>query len=91
MNFGERLRNIREDKDMTQQQVADLIPMNQSNYSKLERNIQQPSLQQLVRIIEIFDITLDELLGIDSSIYLDKKISDFEKEVTTIYEKYFRD
>ena len=75
---------------MTQQQVADLIPMNQSNYSKLERNIQQPSLQQLVRIIEIFDITLDELLGIDSSIYLNKKISDFEKEVTTIYEKYFR-
>ena len=49
MNFGERLRNIREDKDMTQQQVADLIPMNQSNYSKLERNIQQPSLQQLVQ------------------------------------------
>lgn len=90
MNFGERLRNIREDKDMTQQQVADLTPMNQSNYSKLERNIQQPSLQQLVRIIEIFDITLDELLGIDSSIYLNKKISDFEKEVTTIYEKYFR-
>ena len=90
MNFGERLRNIREDKDMTQQQVADLIPMNQSNYSKLERNIQQPSLQQLVRIIEIFDITLDELLGLDSSIYLNKKISDFEKEVTTIYEKYFR-
>ena len=91
MNFGERLRNIREDKDMTQQQVADLIPMNQSNYSKLERNIQQPSLQQLIRIIEIFGITLDELLGIDSSIYLEKKISDFEKEVTTIYEKYFKE
>ena len=91
MNFGERLRNIREDKDMTQQQVADLIPMNQSNYSKLERNIQQPSLQQLIRIIEIFDITLDELLGIDSSIYLEKKITDFEKEVTTIYEKYFKE
>lgn len=76
---------------MTQQQVADLIPMNQSNYSKLERNIQQPSLQQLIRIIEIFDITLDELLGIDSSIYLEKKIADFEKEVTTIYEKYFKE
>ena len=91
MNFGERLRNIREDKDMTQQQVADLIPMNQSNYSKLERNIQQPSLQQLIRIIEIFDITLDELLGIDSSIFLEKKIADFEKEVTTIYEKYFKE
>ena len=91
MNFGERLRNIREDKDMTQQQVADLIPMNQSNYSKLERNIQQPSLQQLIRIIEIFGITLDELLGIDSSIYLEKKIADFEKEVTTIYEKYFKE
>lgn len=91
MNFGERLRNIREDKDMTKQQVADLIPMNQSNYSKLERNIQQPSLQQLIRIIKIFDITLDELLGIDSSIYLEKKIADFEKEVTTIYEKYFKE
>ncbi|MBQ2891548.1 MAG: helix-turn-helix transcriptional regulator [Bacilli bacterium] len=90
MNFGERLRSIREDKDMTQQQVADLIPMNQSNYSKLERNLQQPSLHQLTRIIEIFDITLDELLNIDSSVYLENKIADFESEVSSIYEKYFK-
>ena len=89
MDFGDRLRNIREDKDMTQQQVSDLIPMNQSNYSKLERNIQQPSLHQLTRLTEIFDITLDELLGIDSSIYLKNRIEEFKKENEKLFNKYF--
>ena len=76
MNFGDRLRRFREEKDITQKQMAEQIPMNQSNYSKIERNTQQPSLDQLIRIVEILDITLDELLGIDSSIYLKRKVKE---------------
>lgn len=90
MNFGDRLRRFREEKDITQQQMAELIPMNQSNYSKIERNIQQPSLDQLIRIVEILNITLDELLGIDPSIYLKRKVKEIEKDIETIYNQVFK-
>lgn len=90
MNLGERLRNIREDLDMTQQEVADLIPMNQSNYSKLERNIQQPSLPQLIRLAEIFNVTIDELLGIDSTQFVKDKITDLENKLEVIYNEFFK-
>ena len=90
MNLGERLRNIREDLDMTQQEVADLIPMNQSNYSKLERNIQQPSLPQLIRLAEIFNVTIDELLGIDSTQFVKDKITDLENKLELIYNEFFK-
>ena len=39
MNIGEKIRNAREDMDLSQRDMANLIPMNQSNYSKIERVI----------------------------------------------------
>ena len=90
MNFGDRLRRFREEKDITQKQMAEQIPMNQSNYSKIERNTQQPSLDQLIRIVEILNITLDELLGIDPSIYLKKKVKEIERDIESIYNQVFK-
>ena len=56
MNIGEKIRNAREDKDLYQSDMARLIPMNQSNYSKIERGIQEPNLEQLKRICEILQL-----------------------------------
>lgn len=53
MKIGEKIRNAREDMDLSQRDMANLIPMNQSNYSKIERDIQEPSLEQLRRICQI--------------------------------------
>ena len=44
MTIGEKIRNTREDMDLSQSDMAKLIPMNQSNHSKIERNIQEPKL-----------------------------------------------
>lgn len=64
MRIGEKIRNAREDLDMSQNDVAMLIPMNQSNYSKIERDIQEPNLEQLKRICEILKLDPKYLLGI---------------------------
>ena len=37
---------------INQQDMAERIPMNQSNYSKIERDLQEPNLEQLKRIVE---------------------------------------
>ena len=65
MKIGIKIKNAREDKDMSQSEVASLIPMNQSNYSKIERDIQEPSLEQLKRICQILKIDPRYLLDLD--------------------------
>ena len=51
--------------DLSQRDVASLIPMNQSNYSKIERDVQQPSMEQLRRICQILKLDPRYLLGLD--------------------------
>ena len=56
MRIGEKIRNQREDMDLSQRDMAKLIPMNQSNYSKIERDVQEPSIEQLRRICQILKL-----------------------------------
>ena len=53
--MGEKIRNVCEDMDLLQSDMAKLIPMNQSNYSKIERNVQEPSMEQFRRICQILN------------------------------------
>ena len=65
MNIGEKIRNAREDLDLLQSDMARLIPMNQSNYSKIERNVQEPSIEQLRKICQILRLDPRYLLELD--------------------------
>ena len=64
INIGEKIRNRREDMDLSQRDIAKLIPMNQSNYSKIERDIQEPSMEQLRRICQILKLDPRYLLNL---------------------------
>lgn len=64
MTLGEKIRNAREDMDLLQSDMAKLIPMNQSNYSKIERNIQEPNIEQLKRICQILKLDPRYLLDL---------------------------
>ncbi len=64
MNIGEKIRNAREDMDLSQRDIANLIPMNQSNYSKIERDVQEPNLEQLRRICQILNLDPRYLLNL---------------------------
>ena len=77
MNIGEKIRNAREDMDILQSDMARLIPMNQSNYSKIERNLQEPNLEQLKRICQILNLDPRYLLGLDDF----EMISDDEMKI----------
>ena len=87
MNIGEKMRNAREDMDLSQRDMANLIPMNQSNYSKIERDVQEPSIEQLRCICQILNLDPSYLLNLGdfSSITQDdinllKDIKTFIKE-----------
>lgn len=65
MNLGEKIRNAREDLDLYQSDMARMIPMNQSNYSKIERGIQEPNMEQLRRICQILELDPRYLLELN--------------------------
>ncbi|MBE6555914.1 MAG: helix-turn-helix transcriptional regulator [Ruminococcaceae bacterium] len=90
MNIGEKIRNAREDMDLSQREMANLIPMNQSNYSKIERDVQEPNLEQLRRICQILNLDPRYLLNFgdhsaitEADMKLLRDIKAFIKEHTT--------
>lgn len=85
MTFGNKIKNLREDMELTQSQVAELIPMNQSNYSKIERDLQEPDLMQLKRIAEILGVSADYLLGIKTDETISKDAM-FARKIINLYE-----
>lgn len=64
MDIGSKIRDRREDMDLSQREMAKLIPMNQSNYSKIERNVQEPGIEQLRRICQILKLDPRYLLDL---------------------------
>lgn len=89
MNFYERLKNAREDRDISQKDMATMLDMNQSNYSRIENGHQEPSLDQLMKMAKIFNLTIDELLGVDSDKYIKSRVKGFNKIVEDDYNKNF--
>lgn len=68
MNFGERLKQLRQSKDWSQPELAQAIGIEQSYLSKLENDKSVPSPDMLNRILEAFDIDIETLLqGMDES------------------------
>ena len=70
MQIGKKIRDAREDLDLSQSDMAKLIPMNQSNYSKIERDLQEPNMEQLRRICQILKLDPKYLLNIDEYEFL---------------------
>ncbi len=89
MDIGTKIRFKREDADITQKQIADMIPMNQSNYSKIERNLQDPSMEQLKRIAEILKLDLNDLFGLNDNSQLNAKDMAFVKKIKEIYLEFY--
>ena len=59
-----RIRELREDSDMTQTQVAKIIGMSQTGYSKYETGENDIPTQILIRLSELYDVSTDYLLGL---------------------------
>ena len=89
MNFCNRLKNAREDRDISQQEMADLLNITQSNYSKIETGAQEPSLNQLMIIARYFNLTIDELLGVDPDKYVKGKVTEFAESIDKEFDKNF--
>ncbi len=58
-----RIRDLREDADLTQKQIAELLMCDQSLYSKYERGERALPLELAVQLADFYRVSLDYLVG----------------------------
>ena len=62
MNKKSRIRDLREDNDLTQQQVADKIGITQRKYSYIETGVQPLTDEILIKLALLYDTSIDYIL-----------------------------
>lgn len=63
MDYIKRLRDLREDNDKTQQQIADLLGTSQTMYARYERGANELPIRHLIKLADFYNVSTDFILG----------------------------
>lgn len=77
LEFGTRLKELRKQLSLTQEQLAERLQVTKSIISAYESQTRFPSLDMLIKLSKTFNVTTDYLLGVNQKQYLD--ISDLNE------------
>lgn len=66
MNYRERLRNIREDRDLTQAEIGRLLNKSQQGYNHIESGRAELKIDDLVTLCRFYDLSADYIIGLVS-------------------------
>lgn len=64
--FGEKIREMRLQKGMSQMEVGALVQIDRENIRKYEKGLQEPRLTTIMKFAKAFEIDYNELLGYDA-------------------------
>lgn len=65
MNIGNRIRELRVLNNLTQSQLAQFVFVSQDTVSLWERGKSLPSIQELIALVKVFNVSSDYLLGLE--------------------------
>lgn len=82
LNFAENLRSLRRGKDLTQEQLADLLAVSVQTVSRWENELTYPDVELLPAIAELFETSVDALLGVTEALK--------EQQISVFWEKLNR-
>ena len=64
MDYIQRMRNLREDSDKTQQQIADYLGTSQTMYARYERGANELPIHHLLALCKYYNVSADYILGL---------------------------
>ncbi len=59
-----RIRDLREDADLTQNRIAELLNIKQNTYSQYENGQRQIPIDALIKLAKFYDTSVDYILGL---------------------------
>lgn len=64
MQYIRRIRDLREDADLTQQQVAAVLGTSQTMYARYERGANELPIHHLLKLCSLYNVSSDYILGL---------------------------
>ena len=64
--YPEIIRELREDNDLTQQQVADILGTTQQVYSRYEKGVNEMPVRHIITLCKFYNVSSDYILGLDT-------------------------
>lgn len=65
MVYIKRIRDLSEDNDMTQQEIADVLHTSQTMYARYERGANELPIRHLITLCRFYKVSADYVLGLD--------------------------
>lgn len=73
MEFKDRLKSLREEKDYTQLELSKLLSISNVTLSQYENGVRKPDMDTIKYLASFFDVSIDYLLGQSSNAKLNRK------------------
>ena len=73
MSLGTNIKQLREERGLTQEQVADKIGITFQAVSSWERDEYKPDTEKLIKLAELFDVSVSALVEEKQSVFATKK------------------
>ena len=67
MNYYQRLRDLREDNDKSQAEIAEILGIQQTQYSRYERGLRDIPTDVLIRLAKLYKTSTDYILGLTNN------------------------
>lgn len=64
MNYATRIRQLREDHDKTQQQIAELLNVGQKTYSDYELGKTRIPLESVIKLAKLYNVDMNYICGV---------------------------
>ena len=64
MNYYQRLKDIREDRELKQETIAKVLNIQQTHYSRYELGKQMMGIDKYIKLAKYYDVSLDFLTGL---------------------------
>mgnify|MGYP005766287355 CR=1 FL=1 len=65
MDYRKRIRDLREDHDLTQEQVAQILGTSQTMYARYERGANELPIRHLIKLCRYYHVSSDYILGLE--------------------------
>lgn len=83
--FDDRLKNLRKSHGMSQAEIANILGLKPRTYVSYENNEREPDSQVLIKIAQLFDVSIDYLLNFSADTNISVPISQREKNIILAY------
>lgn len=87
-DMAKRLRRLRLDKGVSQEELAKWLSVSRTSYTKYETGAYEPSIETLIKLAGYYGVSVDYIIGYSDSCITYEHCTDDEQNIIAMYRRY---